>query len=87
MHEKQQAAWRSRRGLLELDILLQPFVQNCYDSLTDAQKQSLHEMLNLDDVVLLTMLCRPPSSGKFKEVVQAILTHHQGKQSFSQSRD
>ena len=73
--------------MLELDILLQPFVENCYDTLTDAQKRTLHEMLNLDDVELLDMIRKRRDSGKFKEVVQAILDYRQRMQSLKQRRD
>ena len=67
--------------MLELDILLQPFVADCYDALTLAQRRSLQELLNLDDVELLELVRRPPDAGKFKELVQAILNHRRETQS------
>ena len=34
--------WRSRRGLLELDLIFIPFYEFCYHNLNDGQKQ-LHQ--------------------------------------------
>lgn len=36
--------WRSRRGLLELDLILMPFYAHCYHGLSQEQK-SLHQWL------------------------------------------
>lgn len=75
MCERQKAVWRTRRGLLELDLLLQPFVESHYDSLSRDQQRSLHQLLDLDDVELLEKVRHPGDSGKFKEVIQEILDH------------
>ena len=32
---KNRLVWASRRGMLELDLILAPFVENVYDSLTE----------------------------------------------------
>ncbi|MGB2041675.1 MAG: succinate dehydrogenase assembly factor 2, partial [Porticoccaceae bacterium] len=32
---KNRLMWASRRGMLELDLILQPFVENTYDSLAE----------------------------------------------------
>jgi len=47
--ERNRAYWRSRRGLLELDLLLPPFVTACYDALTPAQKRAYGALLDCDD--------------------------------------
>lgn len=41
--------WRSRRGLLELDLLLPPFVQARFESLSDAQRLALQGLLECED--------------------------------------
>ena len=41
--------WRSRRGLLELDLLLPPFVRANFDVLTSSERQALCELLEHDD--------------------------------------
>ncbi len=51
-----RARMRSRRGLLELDLLLVPFAESAYSVLTQAEQASYDEMLGEDDVVLLDWL-------------------------------
>lgn len=51
---------RSRRGLLELDLLLLPFVQSVYAELSAAEQQVYERLLLEDDVVLLEWLKGAP---------------------------
>ena len=46
---KPKLRWACRRGMLELDILLAPFVEEGYDALTDAQKYTFEALLACDD--------------------------------------
>lgn len=45
----QRALWRSRRGMLELDLVLVEFTRNRYLELTAAQRRAYLELLELDD--------------------------------------
>ena len=45
----QRALWRSRRGMLELDLLLVRFAERSYPRLADADQQAYLELLRLDD--------------------------------------
>lgn len=45
----QALRWRSRRGLLELELLLQRFVAARLESLTDAQRRDYARLLEYDD--------------------------------------
>ncbi len=47
--EQRRLAWRCRRGMLELDIILQRFVKAQFDSLTLAEMQAFDELLELPD--------------------------------------
>lgn len=47
--EQRRFAWRCRRGLLELDIVLQDFVKKEFDSLNMSELQAFDEMLALPD--------------------------------------
>jgi len=47
--EQRRFAWRCRRGLLELDIVLQDFVQHQYDALTLKELQVFDGLLALPD--------------------------------------
>lgn len=46
-------AWQCRRGLLELDILLQGFLDEQYDLLTIDEQQAFESLLNYPDQLLL----------------------------------
>lgn len=41
--------WACRRGMLELDVLLLPFVDQAFDSLTFQQQETLERLLTCDD--------------------------------------
>ena len=47
--ESRRLAWRCRRGLLELDIVLQRFVAQYYESLSKAELSAFDAMLALPD--------------------------------------
>lgn len=48
--------WRCRRGLLELDIVLQRFVRQRYPQLTAEGKAAFLSLLELQDATLLAYL-------------------------------
>ena len=47
--ELRRLAWRCRRGMLELDIVLQRFILQCFDGLTLAQLKTFDDLLELPD--------------------------------------
>lgn len=47
--EKKRMRWRSRRGLLELDIVLERFLAHGFDQLDQAQLADYRRLLELDD--------------------------------------
>lgn len=51
-----RARLRSRRGLLELDLILVPFAREAYSQMTGAEQEAYDELLAEDDVVLLDWL-------------------------------
>jgi antitoxin CptB len=54
--QKNRLLWASRRGMLELDLILQPFVEHHYDLLSDSDKQQFHLFLELEDQQLFQWL-------------------------------
>jgi len=48
--------WQCRRGMLELDILLNNFVDNKVNTLSPQQKQSFELLLSYPDQTLLDLL-------------------------------
>jgi antitoxin CptB len=47
--ERERCYWRSRRGLLELDLLLPPFVKARFDWLSSGQRAALQQLLACED--------------------------------------
>jgi antitoxin CptB len=47
--QQRRLAWRCRRGMLELDIVLQRFVNEQFDTLSPNELQVFDEMLELPD--------------------------------------
>ena len=44
--------WASRRGMLELDLVLEPFVSQCYPTLPEEQQRLYRELLECEDTEL-----------------------------------
>lgn len=44
--------WRCRRGTKELDVMLNSFLDNSYDNLSDKELQDFDELLNSQDTNL-----------------------------------
>lgn len=47
--DKKRLRWACRRGMLELDVLFLPFVEEAYDELSDAQKAVFRRLITCDD--------------------------------------
>lgn len=53
MLNRSRLYWQCRRGMLELDILLQGFLDTNFDALATAEQQAFGELLDYPDAVLL----------------------------------
>ena len=74
--KRNQAVWRSRRGLLELDLYLAPFVAHCFSDLPNSLKTRYGQLLELEDVEILDWLkgsTEPPA--EFLAIVDRIVAH------------
>ena len=56
MKNLERMRWRSRRGLLELDIVLGRFIDAHYEQLDAAGKQAFEELLDMPDNPLWDMI-------------------------------
>lgn len=50
-----QLRWRCRRGMLELDIILNNFINKKYTQLNDEEKEILDQMLDYPDQLLFDL--------------------------------
>ncbi|MEK9917602.1 MAG: succinate dehydrogenase assembly factor 2 [Betaproteobacteria bacterium] len=55
MSELDRVRWSCRRGLLELDLVLERFVTDHYERLSQREKDVLRELLKLPDNDLLDL--------------------------------
>ena len=49
IHSKERIRWACRRGMLELDVLFMPFVEQAFDSLSKEQQAVFQRLLECDD--------------------------------------
>jgi antitoxin CptB len=49
LDSKAKLRWACRRGMLELDVLFMPFVEDAYDSLSDNEKGIFQRLLAGED--------------------------------------
>ena len=73
--EYNRLKWASRRGMLELDLVLMPFLENVYLTLP-AEDQALYvELLNCEDQDMYGWLLKhkaPPTEG-LKRIVTIVM--------------
>jgi antitoxin CptB len=66
MKELDRVRWRCRRGMLELDIVLQRFVDKHYTQLNETELQQFDTLLNLPDNDLWDMITAKKEIGDIK---------------------
>ena len=66
MKELDRVRWRCRRGMLELDIVLQRFVDKHYTQLNETELQQFDTLLNLPDNDLWDMITARKEIGDIK---------------------
>jgi antitoxin CptB len=74
VHERARLRWQCRRGMRELDELLQPFVQRYLDVISAAELQVLRQLLTCPDQRLLSylMLNETPEDQGWVDVIEKI---------------
>ncbi len=53
--------WRCRRGMKELDLLLERFAREHYEDAPANRKRAFERLLDLPDPVLVALLLGPPA--------------------------
>jgi antitoxin CptB len=72
--DKNRLFWGSRRGMLELDLVLMPFVENIYPSLAQADKERYWALLDEEDQDLFVWFMRrsDPDDPELLKIVEII---------------
>ena len=71
MKNLERVRWRSRRGLLELDILLGRFIDKEYAQLDEAGRRAFEELLDMPDNPLWDMIADRQQAARIEH--QALL--------------
>ena len=75
--EYQRVRWHSRRGMLELDLVLEPFVTHCYPGLSEQKQACYRRLLESEDQDLFNWFLGRvrPTDRELAEMVDQILEH------------
>lgn len=70
--------WQSRRGMREIDLMLEPFVNNHLPSMPEKTVKAYEEFLNLSDLQLVRFLLRHdiPTDPETKAMADLIISCH-----------
>jgi len=66
--------WASRRGMLELDLVLLPFLENVYDTLAQEDKERYWAMLDSEDQDMFAWFLhrKDPEDPELKRIVDIV---------------
>ena len=76
--DKHKIFWHSRRGMLELDLLLVPFATKAFELLNFQDQVLYSELLEAEDQDLWCWLMGrgEPAEPRFKPMIEKILAHN-----------
>ena len=71
---KNRLLWASRRGMLELDLILTPFVENVYDTLSEDDQLRFEVLLECEDQTLFMWFMQReyPSDPNMERIIKII---------------
>ena len=78
---KHRIFWHSRRGMLELDLLLVPFVKDVFDDLALEDQILYRDLLLLEDqdIYALLMVSSHSEHTKYAAITTKILAHNKNQ--------
>ena len=75
--ENKRTAWHSRRGMLELDVLLLPFAEEAFPGLSREDKDRYLALLDREDPDLFTwfMVHKMPGDPDMEKIIMMVREH------------
>lgn len=72
--DRNRIFWASRRGMLELDLVLLPFLENVYEGLAQEDKERYWALLDCEDQDLFAWFLKrqDPEEPELMKIVQII---------------
>ncbi|MGF1763121.1 succinate dehydrogenase assembly factor 2 [Aliivibrio kagoshimensis] len=79
--EKARIKWACRRGMLELDVVIMPFYEECFDMLTEQEQKDFVSLLESDDPDLFTWIMGHGRSENLAHAaaIDKIVAHNRSK--------
>ena len=70
-------SWASRRGMLELDLILGPFLESFYSTLPQEDKERYWKLLACEDQQLYSWFLQKgvPEDSELRHIVEIVLEH------------
>jgi antitoxin CptB len=80
-NDHQRMRWASRRGMLELDLVLAPFVEAVYPTLGDADRACYQRLIECEDQELYAWFLgrEAPEDPALAALVRRIVAHKRGE--------
>ncbi len=74
MNSGSSLLWRCRRGIREMDILLQRFIETQYDDLSSEEQKIFEQLLEETDMDIMAWIMEKaiPPSEEFAQIIQLI---------------
>jgi antitoxin CptB len=74
MNSGSSLLWRCRRGIREMDILLQRFIETQYDDLSSEEQKIFEQLLEETDMDIMAWVMEKaiPPSEEFAQIIQLI---------------
>ncbi len=75
--EIKRLQWQSRRGMWELDLMLVPFVRDCFRDLDATDRQRYEKLLECEDQDLFVWLMQRdlPEEPEYRHILQKIIAY------------
>mgnify|MGYP003683114689 FL=1 len=72
--DRNRLFWASRRGMLELDLVLLPFLENVYETLEQEDKERYWAMLDSEDQDMFSWFIhrKDPEDPEIKKIVDIV---------------
>jgi len=72
--ERSRLLWRCRRGIREMDIVLQEFINQSYDTLSDINKKTFSQLLDESDLDILNWIMGKdePENNEIRQIITLI---------------
>lgn len=69
--------WASRRGMLELDLILVPFVENCFPQLSALDQQRYINLMEGEDTDMFSWLLgrEQPADAETAAIIEQIIAY------------